>query len=141
MPTPEGRPCVPLTIADGHTNFFETGFEVFGHLVSVMFCDDVKDTMVKLHPEIGRVNDAEALIYKYTCQAKSEIFIKFDAKFGSITHEAFHAVWNIFEYHGMKRDDEAMAYHLGYLVEAIVGAQIEALEARHAESEDWPLGL
>lgn len=132
---------MPLTIADGHTNFFDTGFEVFGHLVSVMFCDDVKDTMVKLHPEVGRVNDAEALIYKYTHQAKSEIFIMFDAKVGSITHEAFHAVWNIFECHGMKRDDEAMAYHLGYLVEEIVGAQIEALEAKNAESEDWPLGL
>ena len=132
---------MPLMIRDGHTNFFDTGFEVFGHLVSVMFCDDVKATMAKIHPEIGRVDDAEALIYKYTRQAKSEIFIKFDAKVGSITHEAFHAVWNIFEYHGMKRDDEAMAYHLGYLVEEIVGAQIEALEAKNAESEDWPLGL
>jgi hypothetical protein len=130
-----------LMIHDGHTNFFDTGFEVFGHLVSVMFCDDVKNTMVKLHPEIGSVDDAEALIYKYTRQAKSEIFIKFDAKVGSITHEAFHAVWNLFAYHGMERDDEAMAYHMGYLVEALVGAQLEALEAKNAESEDWPLEL
>jgi len=34
-----------------------------------------------------------------------------------------------------------MAYHMGYLVEALVGAQLEALEAKNAESEDWPLEL
>jgi hypothetical protein len=81
---------------------------------------------------VGDMEDAEALIYKYNHEAKVEIFVKFDAKIGSITHEAFHAIWNLFEYHGMKRDDEAMAYHLGWLAEQIVEAQIQALEAKNA---------
>jgi hypothetical protein len=127
---------MPVDLIEGHTNFLDVGFDVFGHLVSVMFCDDVKAELMRLHPAVGYIEDAEALIYKYTKEAKVEIFVKFDAKIGSIAHEAFHAIWNLFDYHGMKRDDEGMAYHLGYLVEHIVEAQIQALEAKNGTAED-----
>lgn len=123
---------MPVTIQEGRTNFFDIGLDVFGHKVCVMFCDDIKHELLNLHPEVGRLIDAEALIYKYNHEAQVELFLRFDAKAGSIAHEAFHAVWNLYEYHGMKRDDEGMAYHLGYLVEAILEAQIEALEAKNA---------
>jgi hypothetical protein len=126
---------MPVRLIDGHTNFFDVGFEVFGHKVSIMFCDDVKREMIALHPEVGQIDDAEALCYMYKRAAMAEIFVKFNAKIGSISHEAFHAIWHLFEYHGMKKDDEGMAYHLGYLVEEIVGAQIQALEAKNAATE------
>jgi hypothetical protein len=138
---------MPVNIRSGHSNFFDVAFGVFGHQVSAMFCDDVVRTMSEIHPKV-KVEDAAALIYKYHAAAKSEIFLKFDADIGSIVHEAHHAVWNIFEYHGLTKDDEAMAYHLGYLVNEIARAQVEAEEAkaiyvkqRCTEAEDWPLGF
>lgn len=139
---------MPVTIKAGHSNFYDVAFQVLGHQVSIMFCDDVKRTMAEIHPEVGRIEDAAALIYKYNHAAKSEIFVKFDADIGSIVHESFHAVWNIFEYHGMKRDDEAMAYHMGFLVNEIARAQVEAeagkeeyVKARLADEVEWPLGF
>jgi hypothetical protein len=126
---------MPVRLTDGHTNFFDVGFEVFGHKVSIMFCDDVKREMMALHPEVGQIDDAEALCYMYKHAAMAEIFVKFNAKIGSISHEAFHAIWHLFEYHGMKQDDEGIAYHLGYLIEEIATAQIEALEAKNATTE------
>jgi hypothetical protein len=118
-----------VVLKAGHSNFFDTGFDVFGHKVSIMFCDDVKHTFSELHPD-SKTNDAEALIYMYDGSAKSEIFLNFDADVGSVVHEASHAVWNLFEYHGVKLDDESLAYHLGYLVREISGAQKQAQEAK-----------
>jgi hypothetical protein len=139
---------LPVNIKAGQSNFFDIDFAVFGHQVSAMFCDNVRHTIAQIHPEVGTIDDAAALIYKYRAAAKSEIFVKFDADIGSIVHEAHHAVWNLFEYHGMKRDDEAMAYHLGFLVTEISRAQIEAekakeayIESKRVEHEDWPLGF
>jgi hypothetical protein len=121
--------AMSVVLKNGHSNFFDLGFDVFGHQVSVMFCDDVKHTLSELHPD-SKTDDAEAIIYMYDNEAKAEIFLRFEANVGSIVHESSHAVWNLFTYHGVKLDDEAFAYHLGYLVKEILRAQTEAQEGK-----------
>lgn len=121
---------MPVAVIQGHTNFFEAAFEAFGHKVSIMFCDDVKKAIAEQHPEAPKQDDAEALSYFYTTKAESELYFHFDVAAGTVAHEAFHAVWNLFEYHGVKSDDENIAYHLGYLVNEITLAQREARKVK-----------
>lgn len=121
---------MPALVNVGHSNFCDLGFDVFGYKVSVMFCDDVARAVHELHPIIASDHDATALTYTYSNEARSEIFFPFTTSAETIAHEAFHAVWHMVEYVGMKKDNECMAYHLGHLVGEIVKAKKEAQEAK-----------
>jgi hypothetical protein len=47
------------------------------------------------------------------------IVIQPDATAGTIAHEAWHSVYRMLTHMGAALDNETVAYHLGYLVEAI----------------------
>ena len=59
----------------------------------------------------------------FTSRAKSNpvtfIFVRPNVSTGTIAHECWHAVVNIFEYVGANIDNELMAYHLGYLTNEV----------------------
>lgn len=48
--------------------------------------------------------------------AGSFIFLKQDCSNGTIAHEISHAIWHMFGYYGVALEDEAVAYHLSYLI-------------------------
>jgi hypothetical protein len=52
---------------------------------------------------------------------ESHVFIPYDrGDTGTMVHEAYHAIWYMFEQHDLEMTNEAVAYHLGYLVNEMV---------------------
>ena len=47
------------------------------------------------------------------------IFLPPSASWGTISHECYHAVTNMFEFVNADPDEETIAYHLGYLVDEV----------------------
>ena len=47
------------------------------------------------------------------------IFLKSTASVGTIAHECYHAVCNMFKHIGTDMDEEMVAYHIGFLVDEI----------------------
>lgn len=115
-------------------------FEIFGHSVAVYISDDIKALMAKNHPDAPRMSDAEAATYKYNSKAETEMYFSFAPDHGTIAHECLHAVWNIFEYHGVKVDEESTAYHLGYLIRETLKCLDLAREGRRLYEESKSAG-
>lgn len=89
-----------------------------------------------IHVEIS--NDFDKTISKYPCIgfAKGDnhradavtihdgtniifVFLKHNVSVGTIAHESWHALSHMFDMLGMDKEGEAVAYHLGYLVNKI----------------------
>ena len=49
----------------------------------------------------------------------SFVFLPYSASVGSIAHESWHVVRRMMEHAGVELDNEAVAYHLGFLVNKI----------------------
>ena len=49
----------------------------------------------------------------------SFIFLKPNASAGTIAHESYHAIKRMFDVMDVKKQNEVVAYHLGYLVDQI----------------------
>lgn len=113
---------------DGVSEMQFIDFVVFGHTVGVIFATDIRKAMMERHGE--KLDDANAATFCYTSKARSELFFPFNAKIRTIAHEAVHAIWNLFDYHGMKRSNEGMAYHIGYLVGEILKCRALALQSK-----------
>jgi hypothetical protein len=62
---------------------------------------------------------ADALTIKRYDMGMSMIFFKPHPTLGTIAHEAYHAVGQMFDWAGAKYDSETYAYHLGYTVNCI----------------------
>ena len=103
-------------------------FTVFGHGVGVMFTTDVRKSL-KEHFGLT-ANDAQAVCYRYNSKARSVLIFNYDAGVGTVSHECFHAIWNMFKYHRVKLSNEGVAYHLGYLVRSVYALQGAARKSK-----------
>ena len=56
-------------------------------------------------------------------EGRSFVFLKHNASAGNVAHESWHVVRRMMNWLGVDLDNEAVAYHLGYLVNRIVEAQ------------------
>jgi len=66
------------------------------------------------------------------------LFFKRDNSDGIIAHEAWHAVFSMFEWAGAELDNEMVAYHLSYLVDRIASfkSHIEFWESNQSSKEE-----
>lgn len=93
---------------------------VFPYTVHFIYTDDISKSRKERDCILGTENES------YNCDglhsypkdfSSSWIFFTEMSSIGTISHECFHAVWNMFRYLGAKHNNEMMAYHLGYLVD------------------------
>jgi hypothetical protein len=110
-------------------------FDVFAkYQVRIIFTDDLMKSTDARITKMPSTN-ADACVYN-TLLGRSYIFLKNTSPPGTVAHEAWHVVRNIFTYVGVKKfDDETVAYHLDYLVEAIYKFKEQILKA---EKENEP---
>lgn len=104
-------------------------FPVFGYSIGVVFSTDVIRSIYDYHKNQHDLSDTAAAHVGITGSGRSHLFFDFKAEPGIIAHESWHAVYRMFEYEGMKLDDEAVAYHLGYLVKEVLKAQKKCIGA------------
>lgn len=70
-----------------------------------------------------RFTEGLAVHYSNDKAEHSYIFLKWNCSMGTVAHEAYHVVRRVFEWHNVAMENEAVAYHLGYLVSEILKAQ------------------
>ena len=105
------------------TKFTTIEFPVFCHYaVHVEVTTDIIKSMEK-YPATKSFTkepiDAEALSIHVLNEPVSFIFLSYNASVGVIAHESWHVVRKIMQHTGIAIDSETVAYHLGYLVDAI----------------------
>jgi hypothetical protein len=102
-------------------------FPVFsGFVVHVDRTDDM-DEAISNHPIIADMtggNDTADAVTIYDGDMECYIFILPNADPGTIAHEAWHAIRHMMLKVGVELDNEAVAYHLGYLVNRIHGVDL-----------------
>jgi hypothetical protein len=106
-------------------------FPVFSNFkVRVIISDDLRSSALYIHdrdylkePFVG--SGAEA----FTCSSPeggySIIYLKPNPEMGTVAHEAYHAVCAILKMIGAEEEHEVVAYHLGYIVDAIVAFNLK----------------
>jgi hypothetical protein len=108
-------------------------FEVFsGCRVYIIFTDDIIASVEYIrqrddfHTNTPRDRNADGLTINVN-NGNSYVILENEAPAaGTIAHEAWHVVYAVFKYMGVKlSDDEAVAYHLGYVVQKIVDFKIK----------------
>lgn len=81
--------------------------------VQVLLTPNVTETL----QEFGAVDpDAEAVTQYALNGAGSRIILPLKPSAEVVAHEAWHAINHILEFSGAQKDNETVAYHLGYLV-------------------------
>jgi len=105
-------------------------FPIFGYKVTVVIAEDLKsaayyiadrDYLKDPHPGDG----CEAFTISQPDGGYSIIYLKPNAGMGTIAHESYHAVCAMMEMIGASEEHEVVAYHLGFLVEAIVAFNLK----------------
>lgn len=85
-----------------------------GYEVRVIAAKDLVRTGRRLNA--ADLTGAEAAFITVEGQPVGWLVVKPDVSADVIAHEAAHAIRALFTYTGVAFDDEAFAYHLGYLV-------------------------
>jgi hypothetical protein len=102
-------------------NFCLVEFPIFSdYIIHVEAGKDIPDLVRKY--KIRGVNldeRADGLTVKRDQMNMTMVFFKGRPDLGTIAHEAFHAVTQMFDWCGVKYDEETVAYHLGYTVNCI----------------------
>ena len=96
-------------------------FPVFcNYTVHIELAEDIHTAMRK-YPTTRNISteDVEAITVHKDDASFSFVFFKPNANAGTIAHESYHIVRRILKYMGCDVDNEVVAYHLGYLVNAI----------------------
>jgi hypothetical protein len=90
-------------------------FSIYGNYeVRVIVARDIVRTGKRLGADL--TGAAGAFIDRADAPGVGWLVLEPDADAAIVAHEANHAVRAIFRYVGARADDEAFAYHLGYLV-------------------------
>lgn len=90
-------------------------FPVFnGYVVHVIFAQDVRRTARRLGCDDGPV-----VAFYQPGLKKGWLVLPSDADAGTIAHEAVHAIQALFQWTGVRRDEETFAYHLDFLVSRV----------------------
>jgi hypothetical protein len=90
------------------------------YVVHVEISSDIKKSLLKYPPtkSIEMEENTHGLAV-HTDNAFSYIFLPYDTSAGDIAHEAWHVIRHMMEYLSIELDNEAVAYHLGYMVNKI----------------------
>lgn len=101
-------------------------FAAMGHYdVHVEFSSNPQKALLK-YPETKNVEygkDTQGIAIHCKDESRSFIFLPFHVSAGTIAHEAWHVIRRMMDYLGIELDNEAVAYHLGYLVNKIAEGQ------------------
>jgi hypothetical protein len=103
------------------SKFRKFHFPALGHyVVHVEITSDIAKSLLK-YPRTRKVEMDETTngLAVHTNEGFSYIFLPYNASVGNIAHEAWHVVRQMMEYLGIKIDNEAVAYHLGYLTNRV----------------------
>jgi hypothetical protein len=96
---------------------------VFGYKVYVIVTNSVLESRKRRGNILGKVDDSIPTIamcsHGEAESSFSYIFIKPTANAGTIAHEVYHSLCNMFRYISADYEEEIMAYHLTYLVDEI----------------------
>lgn len=96
-------------------------FPVFcNYLVHVEVAKDLFKAMQQ-YPATRNVplEDTQAITVHKDDDSHSFIFFRPNVDAGTIAHECYHVARRILKYMGCEVDNEAVAYHLGYLVNKV----------------------
>jgi hypothetical protein len=99
-------------------------FPVFSNfIVHAEVTEDIEKTMKK-YPKIAEMSSVAAdplmdALTAYDGEKICYVFFHSDADVGTISHEAVHAVENMFECFNVDFKGETPAYHIGYIVKRI----------------------
>ena len=125
----------------------KTKFEDFEHIVKfpvlsnyfvhVVFTDNIARSRKGRYGSEGSAEGAAALS-SVAVGGHGHLFFKRDNSDGIIAHEAWHAVFSMFEWAGAELDNEMVAYHLSYLVDRIASfkSHIEFWESNQSSKEE-----
>jgi hypothetical protein len=105
-------------------------FEVWSnYAVHIVFTDDLAKSRIARYGSAGAAGDiGTGALFTRGNGGYGHLFFQIDACARVLTHEAWHAVWAMFEWAGVKDwDNETVAYHLGYLVGKISDFQAKVL--------------
>ena len=100
--------------------------------VHVIFTDDIIKSRMGRYGTAGAAGSGQTgAMHSSTGDGHSHLFYKPAASAEIITHEAFHAIWQMFAWSGVDRwDNETTAYHLGHLVGKITTFQSKVLRGK-----------
>jgi hypothetical protein len=86
--------------------------------VHIIFTDDIVKSRMGRYGTAGAAGSGQTgAMHSTTQDGHSHLFYKPTASAEIITHEAFHAIWCMFNWAGVQDwDNETTAYHLGWLV-------------------------
>lgn len=91
-----------------------------GYVAHIIFSDDIVKSCRARYGSCNSRDSAIAFVRHSVIDGRTHMFFPMDADPGTIAHEAWHVVYHMFDWVGVKDfDNEFTAYHLGYLVEQI----------------------
>jgi len=100
----------------------EVVFDALGHYkITVIKTNDMQKSIHKrdLGEHDMELTTAITVSLNTDTHQETFIFLSLRPKASTIAHEAYHAIRRMFKYYDIKMENEAVAYHLGYLVERI----------------------
>jgi hypothetical protein len=105
--------------------------------VHVVFTDHIGRSRKGRYGSEGAAEGAAALSSQ-AVNGHGHLFFKMSNTPGIIAHEAWHAVFRMFEWAGAELDNEMVAYHLSFLVDRIASfkSRIEFWESNRSGKEE-----
>jgi hypothetical protein len=106
---------------------------VYGYRIYVIFTDDLEACAEQLKKD-GLLaqdfdsSDTGAFTLKYTDKFYTYLVYPVNAPSGTIVHEVYHAVCNMFNWINAKPCEETVAYTLGYVTREVIHDQAAALK-------------
>ena len=100
-------------------------FPVFGYNIYAVYTEDIQTSRDKRANLIGALDEVllptvDGMHSYNKLNTEGWIFFTPFSSTGTIAHECFHALWQMFEYFGANLENEIVAYHLGYLLDIIL---------------------
>lgn len=100
-------------------------FPVFGYRHIIIYTNNITLSRKKINNKVGRPKhelgkNVDGLHSYHKADPDGFIFFTEESTIGTISHEIFHALWQMFKYYGCKLENETFAYHLGYMLDDIL---------------------
>jgi hypothetical protein len=106
-------------------------FSVFANYeIRVIVADDIEKAAWYITDrdylrDPGNTTDSAAFTINSPAGGYSLVFIRPDSGVGTIAHESYHAVCGMLDMIGANEEHEIVAYHLGFVVDAIIEFQMK----------------
>lgn len=104
-------------------------FPVFGYTLNVVLTNCIDISRNKINNKVGvpesRFDDCSGLHSYNKNDSEGFVFITASSPAGTIAHESSHAIYRMFTFYGVGFDDEAFAYHLGFVVDKVTAFMIK----------------